>query len=483
MSNHEPALVTRRASGPRGRVLLGSLREFRSDRFLATMERARLEHGDVVRFRVGRRTLHVVSNPDLAHEVLVKRAPEFPRIQEPGKPIGLALVIGTGLLTDPDHDSWLVRRRMIQPMFHRQRIAAMADEMTAAGERMLRRWEERYAPGTVIDVHAEMMRVTLDVINRTMFGADVMGDVDRVGAAVTVALRYASNRFQSPFDLPRWLPTPANRRFREAVATLDGVVLGLIQARREAGPGRGDLLDLLLTAEDAETGERMTDEEVRDEVKGIFGAGHETTANALTWTFALLSEHPATAATLRSEVAGVLGGRRPTGDDLPRLPFTRQVFEEALRLSPPVPVVARRVVGATTLGDYDLPAGSRVLLSISNIHRHPTFWPEPDVFDPDRFSPERAAERHRAAYLPFGAGQHLCIGNSFALMEGPLLLATIAQRYDLRLVPGRPIEREVAITMRPKGGLPMTVQPTPHAADDGAEEPRSTERPAVAVAG
>jgi cytochrome P450 len=453
-----------RPPGPRGRFLIGSLRDFRGDRLIDTMERTRAKYGDVVRFRVGPRTVHLVSHPNLAQEVLVKQKETFFKIQEgTNRKIGLGLVLGEGLLTNHDHDSWFVRRRMLQPVFHRQRIATMADEMVAAGQKMLSRWEELYASEDVFDVHEEMMRVALDIINRTMFGADITREAGRVGTAMTVLTRYAFAQAGNPFSVPLWVPTRRNKEFHRALETIDSVVLGLIRARQAARDSgeqpRADLLDMLLDAEDAETGERMTDQEVLDEVKTVFAAGHETTANALTWTWLLLSEHAEAHEKLKAELDTVLGGRLPTLADIPDLHYTRQVFEEALRLYPPVPALIRRVVRPTMLGGYEIPAASRTLISIYNIHRHPELWERPTRFEPERFSPERRASHHDLAYIPFGAGQHKCIGNNLALMEGPLLLAMIAQRCELDLVPGHPVEREVAVTMRPKEGLFMRLRP------------------------
>jgi len=428
------------------------------------MAQARARYGDVARFRVGPRTVHLISHPDLAQEVLVKQKEIFFKIQEgTDKKIGLGLVLGEGLLTNRDHDSWFTRRRMLQPVFHRRRIVTMADEMVAAGRKMLSRWEEIYASEGVFDVHEEMMRVTLDVINRTMFGADVTREAGRVGTAMTVLTRYAFAQAGNPFSVPPWVPTRRNQEFHRALETIDSVVLDLIRARQAARSSgeqlRGDLLDMLLDAEDAETGERMTDQEVLDEVKTVFAAGHETTANALTWTWLLLSEHPEVGEKLVAELDTVLGGRAPDLADVPNLHFTRQVFDEALRLYPPVPALVRRVVRPSILGGYEIPVGSRALISIYNIHRHPQFWEEPNRFEPERFSPEQRASDHDLAYIPFGAGQHKCIGNNLALMEGPLLLAMIAQRYELDLDPGRPVEREVAVTMRPKEGVYVRLRP------------------------
>jgi cytochrome P450 len=459
-----PSEEVKRAPGPRGRFLVGSIRDFRGDRLIGTMEQARDKYGGIARFRVGPRTVHLISHPDLAREVLVREKEAFLKIQEgTDKKIGLGLVLGEGLLTNRDHDSWFTRRRILQPVFHRRRVATMADEMVAAGQKMLSRWEELYAPEDVLDIHEEMMRVTLDVITRTMFGADVTQEASRVGTAMTVLTRYAFAQAGNPFCVPPWVPTRRNREFHRALKTLDSVVLGLIGARqadRDSGePPRGDLLDMLLDAEDAETGERMAVQEVLDEVKTIFAAGHETTANALTWAWLLLSEHPEAGEKLKAELDAVLGGHSPTSADLPDLRYTRQVLEEALRLYPPVPALLRRVVRPTTLDGCEIPAGSRALISIYNIHRHPDFWPSPTRFEPERFSAERKASHHDLAYIPFGAGQHKCIGNNLALIEGTLLLAMVAQRYEFVLVVGRPVEREVAVTMRPREGLYVKLRP------------------------
>src|ERR671939_194556 len=332
-----------RAPGPRGRFLVGSLRDFRGDRLLDTMEQAWAKYGDVVRFRVGPRTVHLVSHPELARTVLIKEKETFFKIQEgTDRQIGLGLVLGEGLLTNRDRDSWFVRRRMLQPVFHRRRVATMIGEIVTAGQKMLSRWEELYAPEDVLDIHEEMMRVTLDVINRTMFGADVTQEAGRVGAAMTVLTRYAFAQAGNPFSVPPWVPTRRNREFHEALETIDSLVLGLIRTRqlaRDSGEQpRGDLLDMLLDAEDAETGERMTDQQVLDEVKTVFAAGHETTANALTWTWLLISEHPEVGEKLKTELDAVLGGHLPTLSDVAYLRYTRQVFEELMRIYPAVPV-------------------------------------------------------------------------------------------------------------------------------------------------
>lgn len=447
-----------RAPGPRGLQLLSILPDSAPNRILDAAELARKRYGDVVRFRAGPREWFFVSHPDLVKQVLETEARKFPKFHEGAKkPSGMGLLLGDGLLTARNHESWLARRRAMQPEFHRQRIASMAEEMAEAGERMLKRWERSYSPGDTFDLHDEMTRLTLDVVNRTMFSADVADEAEEVGRAATVAARFIFTNIKSPAAPPLWVPTRSNREFRKAVATIDHVVLGMVRARRaahEAGEEpRGDLLDMLLHSRDADTGERMSEQEVLDEAKTIFATGHETTANTLTWTFHLLARNPGAGEKLRAELDEVLGDRPPVSADLPNLPYTKRVFDEALRLYPPVPFVPRRAAETTELGGYEIPAGSSVVVNIYSLHRHPGFWFEGDAFAPDRFSPERKAERHREAYAPFGAGQRMCIGKNFSLMEGPLLLALISQRYELGLAPSHSVEREVALSMRPKNGL------------------------------
>ena len=443
------------APGPRGEPLVGSLRSFTGN-YLGTMVRGFQEYGEIVRYRVGSRIIHILSHPDLAYHVLVEHNHEFPKLDQKH---GLGAVTGNGLLANSDQQSWLRQRRMMQPMFHRKRLATMADKITAAGERMLGRWQA-LPPGSVVNIASEMTRVTLDIITQTMFSTDVMGEAGKLGPAVSVGVRYAQNKVQNPLSFPLSWPTPLNRAFKESLRTLDAVIYPMIRERRAAGTSRGDLLDMLIEARDVDTGEAMSDQQVRNEVLTIFVAGHDTTANALAWTWYTLSQHPDILARVQAEVDAVLQGRVPTMDDLPQLPYVQQVFNEVLRFSSPLPQVGpRRVLADTTLRGYHIPAGSRLIVSIYNIHHHPDFWPEPTVFDPERWTPARSAAQHRLAFMPFGAGPRLCIGNNLALMEAQLLMALVTQRYELRLLPGHRVEREVAIVMRPRNGLPMTLYP------------------------
>jgi cytochrome P450 len=406
------------------------------------------------------RKLFLVSHPDMIAPIFVEGKKTFLKPTAQAGMINLELVLGNGLVTNPRYDDWLPQRRMIQPMFHRRRIAQMGETMTAAAGDMLSRWEAKYRPGDTMMLDEEMTAVTLDIINRTMFSADGADKMaGQVGTAVGVASEFVFRRSQRLLSPPLSWPTPANREFHRVSAEMERIIDDIISRRRESGAQKGDLLDMLLAARDEETGSGMSEQQLRDEVKTIFAAGHETTSNALTWAWYLLAQHPAVSRRLQAEVDEVLDGRIPAFTDLPRLPYTRQVFDEALRLYTPVPLIARYLPQDALLLDYVLPGGSMIAVSIYNIHRHPAFWDDPETFDPDRFTPERSAGRHKYAYMPFGAGPRQCIGNHFALMEGTLLLAAVAARYNLRLVPGHPVERQVAITMRPKHGLKMIVEP------------------------
>lgn len=330
--------------------------------------------------------------------------------------------------------------------------------MVAAGERMLERWQARPA-GEIVNIADEMMQVTLDIITQTMFSADMLSTAGTVGPAVGLTTHFVSQRAVNPINLPLNWPTRRNRAFRQATQTLDRIVYQIIEQRRAEGTTYGDLLDMLLEARDADLGESMSNQQLRDEVLTIFSAGHETTANALSWAWYALAQQPEILARLQAELDSVLQGRTPTIDDLPNLPYTQQVFNEVLRLHPPVPSMPRLVAHDTTLRGYALPGDSLVFISIYNIHRHSEFWTEPKLFNPDRWAGDGHKRQHRLAFMPFGAGPRMCIGNNLSLMEGQLLLALVAQYAELRLVPDQQVTPEVAVTMRPKGGLKMTIHP------------------------
>jgi enediyne biosynthesis protein E7 len=371
----------------------------------------------------------------------------------------LSLVLGKGLLTN-DGGSWLKQRRMIQPAFHRERVAAFGTLMTETALRWAQRWET----GSFIETNKplaltqEMSSLTLSIVGKALFGTDLSAETEDVGRALTTVNHLLAKGFCLPWVLS--LPTPQRRRLHVARSTLYTVVEQIIRERRRHRERHGDLLEMLLEARDEETGEGMTDQQVRDEVLTLLLAGHETTANALSWTFYLLAQHPHVEAKLQEEYQQVLNGRPAMIEDLPQLPSTRMVIEEAMRLYPPVWGLGRRALSNDEIGGYTIPKGAYVLVFSFVTHRHPAFWERPDEFDPERFSVPLAAGRHRFAYFPFGGGPRLCLGNQFALYEAQLILATILSRYQLRLLSGTVVTPEPLVTLRPRGDLLMTVRRT-----------------------
>jgi cytochrome P450 len=412
------------------------------------------QHGDALRFRLGLTTRYLFSHPDLAEAVLVKHTDRFAKVYDPRRPSGLALVLGTGLITSSG-DVWKRHRRMIQPIFHRARIVTMVDQMAQVGEQRMAGWAAE--EGRSVDIAADMRQLTLEVISRTMFSTSMAQHIDRIIHALQMSSQYAIDSDSNPVSLPLWMPTARNRAFRSAMRSMDELISGLLARRRESGELHGDLLDVLLHARDDETGEGLTDQELRDEILTIFAAGHSTTANALSWAWYLLATHPDARARFHEEVDRVLQGRTPSAEDLEHLPYTRAIFEETLRLYPTAPLVQRKVTTPITVHGMSLPQGARVLINLYNLHRHPDFWPNPDQFLPERWlGSDRPCARY--AYLPFGAGPRACVGLHFASVEGLLLLALIGRRYDLRLTQDR-VELQFMVTLRPKGGLRMVRQP------------------------
>jgi cytochrome P450 len=411
-----------------------------------------LRFGGVFRFRVGPRLFHLVSDPDLVKQVLQDRHRQYPRswVYERTK-----VVIGESLVST-DGPPWQRRRQMIQPGFHHRRIAALADLMTAEAEAMVRRWRARGDADAPFDVAAEMNRLTLDIAGRALFGKGLGNEAAAIRIAVAESGKFLERRLGSLVPLPIALPSPAHRRFRAAHSIIDAIAARLIAERRSARGETGDVLALLLDARDEETGEGLTDREIRDQVLTFMVAGSETTAVALSWTWYLLDRHPDADRRLRAEFDEVLGGRTPTAEDVPRLRYTRMAIEEALRLYPPVPGVARDARADDVLGGYDIPARSTVVLSPYVTHRLPEHWESPEVYDPDRFAPERAAARPQFAFFPFLGGPHQCIGKEFAMLEAILVVATIAQAFRLRLAPGATVEPEASLALRPRYGIPMT---------------------------
>jgi cytochrome P450 len=364
-----------------------------------------------------------------------------------------AETLGDALLTS-DGERWRRQRRIIQPLFTRQRMASYVATMAEEADRLVASWAPATAAGRPVDLHREMTAFTLRVIGRLLFGADVDAAIGQVGVAFPVLNRYIHRRIVSPVRWPRDWPTPANRRAASARATLDAVVDEIIGRRRaSAAPGADDLVGRLLAARDPASGDRLDDTEVREQVLLFLLAGHETTATALTFALHLLGRHRGAQRRVRDEARQVLGDRAPTAADVASLACATRVIKEALRLYPPLYGVGRRTSVAEVVGGYLLPAGSVVVVSPWVTHRHPRHWADPDRFDPDRFTPEREAGRHRYAYLPFGAGPRACLGSHFAMLEAVIATATIARAYRLETPPG-PVPLATGITLRPAAGVP-----------------------------
>ena len=440
----------KRPPGPRGLPLLGNILDFRRDT-LGFLQASAETHGDVSLYRLGRDEVWLLRHPDAIRDVLVTRQHAFVK----GKGIQWAkLFLGEGLLTS-EGEFHTRQRRLAQPAFHRQRIGTYARAMVDHALQS----RDALVPGSAVDMHAQMMSLTLGVAAKTLFDADVRTEAPEIADALGVIIGFFP-RFALPFAgaLQR-LPLPGNARFERAVATLDRVVYRLIAERRSAGTDRGDLLSMLLVAQDVEgDGTGMTDRQLRDEVMTILLAGHETTANALTWTWYLLARNPEAEARLHAELDRALGDRPPGAEDMPALGYVERVLAESMRLFPPAWGIGRRAVADHDVGGYTVPAGGLVAMSPYVVQRDPRWWPDPLRFDPDRFLPEARAARPRFAYFPFGGGARQCIGESFAWMEGVLILATLARRRRFRLAPGARVEPQALITLRPRHGMPMTVE-------------------------
>jgi cytochrome P450 len=351
-------------------------------------------------------------------------------------------------LIGSEGDFWLRQRRLIQPAFLRERVASYGANMVAAAERRLAAWQH----GETHDMQVEMAQITLEIVAQALFGADVTAECRHVGIALEEALRCFVARMQNPIILPEWVPTPTSLRLRRAVRRLDAIVYRMIEERRRRREERDDLLSLLLHAQD-EDGSRMTNQQLRDETMTLFLAGHETTALALTWTWYLLAQHPEVEARLVDELERVVGGRTPTVADMSRLRYTERVIQEVMRLYPPVYAIGREAVQDCVIGGYHVPAGTTLLMSQWVMHRHPRYFPAPEVFNPDRWTEEHAKRLPKYAYFPFGGGPRVCIGNTFAMLEAVLVLATLAPKVHFSLLPGHPVRPRPLVTLRPEYGI------------------------------
>lgn len=436
------------APGPKQVFPVINLFRFQRQR-LAFLQQINREYGDVAFFYFGSQPMVLLNDPEAIRDVLVTHGKNFMK----GEGLQRAKrLLGEGLLTS-EGEVHLRQRRMMQPAFHRQRIAGYAATMVEYAARTGDRWQ----PGTQLDIAREMMRLTLGIAGKTLFDADVEGEADEIGNALSEAMTQF-NRLTLPFaQLLERLPLPALRKFDQARARLDATIYRIIAERRQrfekSGEDRGDLLSMLLAARDTEgDGTGMSDEQLRDEAMTIFLAGHETTANALTWTWYLLAQHPEVEANLHAELEQVLNGKLPTAEDYGRLRYTEMVFAEAMRLYPPAWIIGRRALQDYSINGYHVPARTIILMSQFVTHRDARWFPEPERFDPERWTTAMKETRPKFSYFPFGGGNRVCIGEQFAWMEGVLVLATLAQNWRMRLLAGHVAELQPSVTLRPKSG-------------------------------
>jgi cytochrome P450 len=434
--------------------LLGNIRDVGRDplAFLTTTARA---HGDVVRYRLATYDFYLVTHPDGVQRILVDNNRNYTRN---GSVILAALKPAFGSpLPASDGQSWFFRRRIMQPVFVHRHVARFAEVITAKAASMLDAWESAAGQSQPRDIVPDVGQMTLNILMASLFGVQASEVTRELGQATLIQSQYAAMRARFLFYPPLFVPTPHNRRLRAAKKVLDRNIYALIHEHRAHPDAQTDLLALLIEARDEETGEALSDEQLRDEVAALYFAGLSSSSNALLWAFYLLAKHPPAMNRLRAEIDAVLGDRPPTVEDLPKLPYVQQVLFETLRLNPPIYASVRKVLADDQILGYRIPAGSHVTISAHVTHRSPQLWAEPEGFDPDRFEPELAKSRPRYAYFPFLGGPHQCLGRDFFLLQAQLVLIMAAQRIQLELVLGHVAEAEALITQRMRGALPMFI--------------------------
>ena len=441
---------SRQAPGPTGGLILGVMPEFNRDK-LAYITRCRDTYGDVVRLRFLYLTVYFIYHPDDIEYVLSTNARNFVKSRSLRSPFFQRLV-GNGLLTS-EGEFWRRQRRLAQPAFHRQRISAYGEVMVNYAERMIATWQH----GEVRDIHRDMMRLTLEIVVKTLFNADVSGDADRVGNVLSEIVKPFASQATLKWIMDNRLPTGGRRRFFREADEIDAIVYRIIGERRASKTDEGDLLSMLLQAHDEDDGATMTDRQLRDEVMTIFLAGHETSALTLSWAWWLLAQNPAAEKRFHDELDSVLKGRLPTVEDFPQLRFTEMIAKESMRLYPPAFGVGREAIEDCEIGGFRVPAKSQVFMFQWATQRDQRFFVEPDEFKPERWE-EDEKNLPRYAYFPFGGGPRICIGNYFAIIEIVLLLATIGQRFRLKRADDRPVELFPAMSLRPSGAIDMRLE-------------------------
>ncbi|MEQ8753339.1 MAG: cytochrome P450 [Coleofasciculus sp. G1-WW12-02] len=434
--------------GPPSNTIVGNLIDLSNDP-LDFLSQCR-DYGDIVPLRLGLTPICLLVNPDYIEQVLKDRD-TF--VKSRGFRV-LKSLLGEGLLT-AEGESWLWQRRLAQPVFHQKRINHYGTTMVEYTERLLQTWHD----GETHDIHADMMGLTLQIVMKCIFSTDVeAGEAQVVANALDVAMHWFESKRRQNFLVWEWFPRPENIRYSQAIAQMDEAIYSLIRNRRNQTDQTNDLLSMLMEARDEETGQQMDDKLLRDEVATLMLAGHETTANALSWTWMLLAQHPQVRQKLQAELQEVLQGRLPAIEDIRNLPYTNQVVKESMRLYPPVSIFGRQAARDCTIGDYEVPEGTVIMISQWVMHRHPKYFENPEAFQPERWTEEFEKQLPRGVYIPFGDGPRICIGKGFAQMEAVLLLATIAQRFELDLEPGFPIVPQPSITLRPEYGIKVRLK-------------------------
>ena len=454
MNNAESLPVQQRvraplAPGPKGNAILGVMSDFSRDTF-GFIERCR-DYGDVVSMRFLYLTAYFLYHPRDIEYVIATNAKNFIKSRNQRSPLFRRLV-GNGLLTS-EGEVWRRQRRLAQPAFHRQRINAYAETMVDYAARMISTWRE----GEVRDIHRDMMRLTLEIVVKTLFNADVSADSDKVGQVLSRIVTPFAGQATLKWIMDNRLPTITHRRFNRDAREIDAIVYRIINERRSGGQDEGDLLSMLLNARD-DDGSQLNDKQLRDEVMTIFLAGHETTALTLCWAWYLLAQNPEAEEKFHAELAEVLGGRLPTMDDLARLQYTEKIAKESMRLYPPAYALGREAVEECEIGGFRVPRGAQVFMFQWSTQRDARFFAEPNRFDPERWTEEFNNNLPKYAYFPFGGGPRACIGNYFAMMEVVLLLATIGQRFRCALLPDHPISLMPAMSLRPANGIKVKLE-------------------------
>jgi cytochrome P450 len=430
-------------------AIIGQLRSLPFDPLAFSLEVAR-KFRPVAYYRFGPIRVYQLNHPDLIQQAMVEYAPKMhkPRLLKRA----LRSIAGEGLLTS-DGALWKQQRKLMQPAFRHDRLGIYADIMVRHATRMA----ESFVDGEIRDIGAEMGKLTLAIVVRSLFGEDLPPEACDIGDSLMAILDAVNQRMNMPLQIPSWFPTKRNLRERKALARVDEMLRILVRTRRQSDETHHDLLSVLLAAVDADSGVSMSDRQLRDEMTTLFGAGQETTANALTWTWYLLARHPEVEVRLVEELWRVLRERAPAPGDLASLPYTEMVVRESMRLYPPAPAFARQVIEDVVIGGYEVPKGSMIMVSTYALHRDARFFPDPERFDPDRFAPGWEERIPRYAYLPFGAGPRVCIGNGFGMLEARLILSTIAQVSNLSLEPAGEIRPAQLVTLRPISPVRMRV--------------------------